>query len=56
MQIERVGTDRYGRTLAMISGPQGDLSCWQLNQGQAIYKLRWDEGGRVAPVCPDQAV
>jgi len=39
----------------MISGPQGDLSCWQLNQGQAIYKPRWDDGGRVARSCSSAA-
>jgi len=52
MTIIRVGTDRYGRTLAMVSGPRGDLSCWQLQHRQAIYKPRWDNGGRVASLCP----
>ncbi len=52
MQIARVGVDHYGRTLAMVAGMQGDLSCWQLRQHQAIYKPMWDNGLRVARTCP----
>ena len=52
LRIERVGEDRYGRTLAMLSGAKGNLSCWQLEQGQAIYKPKWDDGMRVARTCP----
>ena len=52
MRLDRVGTDRYGRTLAMVDGPRGDLSCWQLRRGQAIYKPEWDNDGRVAQHCP----
>jgi hypothetical protein len=52
VRIERVGTDRYGRTLSMVMGKGGDLSCWQLAHDAAIYKPRWDDGGRVASVCP----
>lgn len=55
LKIENVGTDRYGRTLAMVKGSGGDLSCWQLSHGEAIYKPKWDNGGRVADVCPDAA-
>jgi endonuclease YncB( thermonuclease family) len=51
VKIENVGTDRYGRTLAMVLGQGGDLSCWQLARHQAIYKPRWDNGGRVAKAC-----
>lgn len=52
LTINRVGSDRYGRTLAMMSGPQGDLSCWQLSNGQAEYRRDWDDGLRVARTCP----
>ena len=52
MAIERVSVDRYGRTLAMVAGLNGDLSCWQLKHRRAIYKPRWDEGLRVARKCP----
>jgi endonuclease YncB( thermonuclease family) len=52
IRIERTGEDHYGRTLALITGDRGDLSCWQLQHGQAIYKPRWDDSGRVAHICP----
>lgn len=55
MRITRVGTDRYGRTLALVAGPRGDLSCWQLRRGQAIYKPQWDNGRQVAAKCPAAA-
>ena len=52
LTIERVGQDHYGRTLARVAGAQGDLSCWQLARGHAIYKGSWDDGLRVARSCP----
>lgn len=56
LRIQRVGTDRYGRTLAMVRGSKGDLSCWQLKQRQAIYRRDWDNGLRVFKACPGSAV
>jgi len=53
MRIQRVGKDRYGRTLGLVHGPAGDLSCFQLRAGQAFYKPRWDNGRRVAAMCPE---
>jgi endonuclease YncB( thermonuclease family) len=50
--IERVGEDRYGRTLAQVAGDKGDLSCWQLKHQQAIYKPAWDNGHRIARSRP----
>jgi micrococcal nuclease len=55
LHIERVGQDHYGRTLAMVAGDRGDLSCWQLRKGRATYKANWDDGGRVAQECPAAA-
>lgn len=52
IHISRVGEDHYGRTLAILSSDRGDLSCWQLEHGQAIYKPQWDDGRRVARICP----
>lgn len=52
LTIERVGVDRYGRTLAMVAGAGGDLSCHQLRAGAAVYKAQWDNGLRVARACP----
>jgi endonuclease YncB( thermonuclease family) len=54
LRIQRFGVDHYGRTLATISGSNGDLSCWQLGHGQAIYKPQWDEAGRVSRACPGE--
>lgn len=55
LTIERAGKDRFGRTLAMVAGDAGDLSCWQLARAQAIYKSRWDDNDRVARTCPSLA-
>jgi len=52
LSIDRVGEDRYGRTLAMMRSTKGDLSCWQLAHHAAIYKPHWDNGLRVARACP----
>lgn len=51
LSIERVGKDRYGRTLALVTGARGDLSCWQLRQRQAAYVARWDNGMALAERC-----
>jgi endonuclease YncB( thermonuclease family) len=56
LRIERVGEDHYGRTLASVSGPKGDLSCWQLEHGQARYRAEWDSELRVARTCPAKAL
>ncbi|ATI54489.1 nuclease [Sphingomonas melonis] len=52
LTITSVGHDRYGRTLALVRGSNGDLSCWQLRNKQAIYRIEWDDGRRVASICP----
>jgi len=52
LTIRRIGEDHYGRTLAMVAGSEGDLSCWQLMHHQAIYKVGWDDGLNVARTCP----
>ena len=44
VRLERHGTDRYGRTLAFAWVGKVNLSCAQLNAGQAIYVARWDFG------------
>lgn len=49
--IERVGYDRYGRTLALVRAGRSDLSCWQLVHHQAIYKPIWDNDARLARIC-----
>lgn len=49
--IQRVTQDRYGRTVALVSGDRGDLSCWQLRAGAAVYKPKWDNGRLLARSC-----
>lgn len=51
LRIQRVSTDRYGRTIALVSGGMGDLSCWQLQHRQATYRADWDNGARVQAGC-----
>jgi len=53
MEIERVGRDRYGRTLAVVWSSKANLSCWQLRRGQAVYHPEWDNGPRIAAACPN---
>jgi len=55
LRIRTIGTDRYGRVLALVLGQAGDLSCWQLAHRQAIYKPQWDNEGAVAETCPRDA-
>lgn len=52
LSIDRIGEDHYGRTLARVASTKGDLSCWQLANGQAIYRSDWDNDFRVARTCP----
>lgn len=54
LTIDRVGEDRYGRTLARVAGRKGDLSCWQIKSEHAVYKAEWDNGLRVARSCPSE--
>jgi len=52
LNIERVGKDRYGRTLAIVHAGKLNLSCAQVSAGQAIYVARWDRAGRIAACLP----
>jgi micrococcal nuclease len=52
LTIERVGVDRYGRTLGVVWADGANLSCAMVTAGQAAYIARWDNGGRVARECP----
>ena len=48
-----VTTDRFGRYVVMAWAGRVNLSCWQLQRAQAIYKPHWDNGGLVARACRD---
>jgi len=51
-KIERLGSDRYGRTLALVSVANTDLGCHQLRGHAATYKPGWDTDQRLARRCP----
>lgn len=51
IEITRLKTDRYGRTVAEVTADGIDLSCYQIGDGNAIYVRRWDEGGRTNTAC-----
>jgi len=51
VRLQRVTADRYGRTVAVVWAGGVNMSCWQLERGQAIYKPHWDNGGRIAAAC-----
>lgn len=55
LEVERVGTDHYGRTLALVTAGGVDVSCAQLKGGFAVYKPQWDNGGKLAARCPASA-
>lgn len=49
MMVKR---DRYGRAVAEVTAGTLNLSCWQIQQGQAEYVSKWDDGRRIAAACP----
>lgn len=46
-----VSRDRYGRAVVMAWAGRVNLSCWQLDRGQATYRASWDDGGLVKREC-----
>ena len=46
-----VTLDRFGRSVAMVWAGRMNLSCYQLQAGQAVYKPRWDNGGLTRESC-----
>lgn len=46
-----VKRDRYGRAVAIVVAGALNLSCWQIQQGQAEYVAKWDDGGRIRRAC-----
>jgi len=51
VRYQPVTVDRYGRTVAVVWAGRLNLSCWQLQRGQAIYKPHWDNGQLIARDC-----
>ena len=51
IELRRLGTDRYDRTIAVVYAGGVNLACVQLASGNAIYVARWDDDGIVAREC-----
>jgi micrococcal nuclease len=51
LSYQPVTHDRFGRIVAVVWAGGVNLSCWQLKQGQAMYKPHWDNGGTIARDC-----
>lgn len=51
IRYQPVTWDRYGRQVAVVWAGSTNLSCWQLQQGQAAYIAKWDNGRLVARAC-----
>lgn len=51
VSYQPITVDRFGRTVAVVWAGRVNLSCWQLQQNQAIYKPRWDNGGIIGRDC-----
>ena len=46
-----VTIDRFGRSVVMAWAGKVNLSCYQLEARQAVYKLHWDNVGQIAAAC-----
>ena len=46
-----VTIDRFGRLVVIAWAGRINLSCWQLQHRQAVYKPHWDNGGLVRQWC-----
>ena len=46
-----VTLDRFGRSVVMAWAGRVNLSCYQLQARQAVYKPQWDNGGQVSASC-----
>jgi endonuclease YncB( thermonuclease family) len=46
-----VTADRFGRQVAIVWAGTVNLSCWQLEQGRAVYKPKWDNRRAIARAC-----
>ena len=51
IRYQPVTLDRYGRDVAVVWAGRVNLSCWQLQRAQAIYKARWDNDRLIARAC-----
>jgi endonuclease YncB( thermonuclease family) len=51
VRYQSVTIDRFGRQVAVVWAGSVNLSCWQLQQSQAIYRPKWDNEQLIASAC-----
>lgn len=51
VRYQVVTTDRFGRSVVMTWAGSVNLSCWQLDHSQAVYKPQWDNNRLVSAAC-----
>ena len=51
VRYQSVIVDRFGRQVAVVWAGGINLSCWQLQNGHAVYKPKWDNGRLIAREC-----
>lgn len=51
IRYQPVTVDRYGRQVAVVWAGRVNLSCWQIQRGEAVYKPKGDNGGLIASAC-----
>jgi endonuclease YncB( thermonuclease family) len=51
IRYQPITRDRFGRQVAVVWAGRTNLSCWQLQAGQAVYKPSWDNSWIIARAC-----
>ena len=51
VRYQSITVDRFGRQVAVVWAGGVNRSCWQLQNGQAVYKPKWDNGRLIAREC-----
>jgi micrococcal nuclease len=51
IRYEPITVDRYGRQVSVVWAGRVNLSCWQLQKAQAVYKPKWDNRQLIAQAC-----
>ncbi|MGE4322441.1 MAG: thermonuclease family protein [Sphingobium sp.] len=51
VRIDRVGRDRYGRSLSHVYAGRENVACRLVKKGLATYQRAWDNGRRLAREC-----
>lgn len=52
LQVIRVGSDKYGRTIAVLYSNRKNVNCAQVSSGNAIYRPDWDNQKILRTECP----